>query len=111
MMTVTGEDGMNDEAPLSAPDAKGLRFLRRLVTVLTATMILGVLTIVLLLVIRLQTPRPPLFPDTIALPEGTTATAITRGEGWIGVVTDDNRILIYPPEGGTPTQDIAIEIP
>ncbi len=111
MVTVTGEDGMKEEAPLSAPDAKGLRFLRRLVTVLTATMILGVLAIVVLLVIRLQAPRPPLFPDTIALPEGTTATAITRGDGWIAVVTDGNRILIYPPDGGEPLQDIPIELP
>lgn len=80
-------------------------------TVLTATMILGLLTIVVLLVIRLQAPRPPMFPETLILPEGTRATAITRGEGWLGIVTDDNRILIYAPEGGDPLQTIEITVP
>lgn len=102
---------MDDKAPLSAPDARSLRFLKTLVTVLTATMILGLLTIVILLVIRLQAPRPPLFPDTLTLPEGTTPTAITRGDGWIGVVTGDNRILIFDPEGGPPIREIRIDAP
>ena len=102
---------MNDEAPLTGSDARGLRFLRTLVTVLTITMILGLLTIVVLLVIRLQAPRPPMFPDNLVLPDGATASAITRGDGWIGVVTSDNRILIFNPDGGAPRQEIQIETP
>ena len=87
---------------MTDPDARALRFLRRLVTVLTATMIVGVMTIVALLVIRLQTPpepRLPTLPDTIALPSGATAQALTFGDGWIGVVTDDDRFLIYGDDG------------
>lgn len=69
-----------------------LRRLRRLVTALTITLILGVITIVVLLVIRLagMTP-PPDLPATVALPPGEEATAMTRGEGWVAVVTIDAR--------------------
>ena len=69
-----------------------LRRLRRLVTALTITLILGVITIVVLLVIRLSgmTP-PPALPETVALPAGEEATAMTRGEGWVAVVTIDAR--------------------
>ncbi len=86
----------------------GLRWLKGLVTVLTVTLILGVITIVGLLVTRL--PRPaaaPDFPASLALPEGAQPEAITRGPGWIGVVTADGRIFIFE-EDGTPRQEIAI---
>ncbi|MEL7259701.1 MAG: DUF6476 family protein [Pseudomonadota bacterium] len=74
-----------------------LRFLRRLVTVLTATMILGVLMVIVLLVIRLNQPAMAL-PDAVALPDGTTPTAFTRGPDWMAVTTDD-AILIYGLDG------------
>jgi hypothetical protein len=88
-----------DEAQIPEEDARNLRFLRRLVTALTATMILGVLAIVILLVIRLQAPSGPYIPEAIALPEGVTATAYTQGTGWIAIVTSDDEILIYDPDG------------
>ncbi len=84
-----------------------LRFLKWLVTVLTATMILGVLTIVVLLVIRLQTPAVAL-PGEIVLPDGAVATAFTQGEGWFAVVTSDDRILIFDRAGGALIQEVAI---
>jgi hypothetical protein len=62
-------------------------------------MILGVLTIVILLVIRLQAPSGPFVPDAIILPAGTTATAYTQGTGWIAIVTSDDEILLYDPDG------------
>ena len=82
-----------------------LKFLARLVTVLTATMILGLLVIVGLLVTRFwsepdRAALPPL-PETITLPEGARATAFTQGEGWYAVVTEDGRILIYDRVSGT----------
>ena len=86
-------------------------FLRRLVTVLTATMILGVLTIVVLLVIRLQTPALPSLPERITLPEGVTAEAVTFGPNWIAVVTDDARILILDRATGAVLQDVAVTLP
>lgn len=96
---------MND--PL--PEPANLRFLRRLVTVLTATMILGVLVIIALLVIRLQTPGLPPLPDHITLPDGTRPTAFTRGPDWVAVVSDNNEILIFDVETGALRQRIAVE--
>lgn len=73
-----------------------LVFLRRLVTTLTAVMILGVVVIVALLVIRLQQPTATApLPAQITLPDGSRAAAFTRGTDWHAVVTQDNEILIY----------------
>lgn len=59
-------------------------------TALTVTLILGVISVVGLLVIRLSqlTPPPPL-PASVALPAGETAEALTLGDDWIAVVTRD----------------------
>lgn len=69
---------------------------------LTLTMIGGVITVVGLLVTRmpqaLQAPAPGL-PAGFALPEGTRAEAVTFGEGWIAVVTSDQRLLIFARDG------------
>ena len=98
-----------DQAPL--PEDKepaNLRFLRILVTVLTATMILGVLAIIFLLVMRLQQPAPLALPDQLSLPDGTTATAFTQTDDWIAIITDDNQIIIYERDG-TLRQTIQID--
>jgi hypothetical protein len=99
-----------DDAQIPEAEARNLRFLRRLVTLLTATMILGVLAIVILLVIRLQAPSGPFVPDAIVLPEGATATAYTQGTGWIAIVTSDDEILIYDPDGHALVRRIPIVI-
>lgn len=88
-----------DDKTFPETEARNLRFLRRLVTALTATMILGVLAIVILLVMRLQAPLPPHVPPAIVLPEGVRATAYTQGTGWIAIVTDTDEILIFDPDG------------
>jgi hypothetical protein len=78
-----------------------LKFLARLVTVLTATMIIGLLVIVALLVTRFWSePGLPALPEAIALPEGARATAFTQGAGWYAVVTEDGRILVYDRQTG-----------
>jgi len=98
-----------DEAPLSQTEAKHLRFLRILVTVLTATMILGFLTIVVLFVIRLAPgPAALILPDEIELPEGARAVAFTQGGDWYAVVTDGDEILIYDRSGQTLRQRIKV---
>ena len=105
---------MEDEAPIDPEGARTLRFLKTLVTVLTITMIAGVLTISALLVIRLQTPAlpaAPVLPEEITLPARTTAQGFSRGEGWLAVITTDNRILIYAPDGRTLLQEIEIVTP
>ncbi|MFL4470645.1 DUF6476 family protein [Tateyamaria armeniaca] len=87
-----------------------LRFLRRLVTVLTVIMIGGVVTVVSLLVIRLnEAPAPLPLPQQVTLPDGAAATAFTVGSDWFAVVTEGDEILIYDQVTGTLRQTIAIE--
>lgn len=92
-----------------------LRFLRRLVTVLTAVMIGGLLVLIVLFVIRFPVMRENTatggleLPSSITLPSGAKAQAITFGRDWIGVVTQDERFLIYDRSSGALRQEIAIE--
>ena len=74
-------------------------------------MIVGVLAIVVLLVIRLQTPAAPSLPGDLTLPEGVTARAVTFGQGWVGVVTDDDQILLFDAESGEMIEAIEITLP
>ena len=101
---------MNDAPqPSDAPiDDRTLKFLRRLVTVLTGTMIVGLLLIFGLLVIRFRDMGPQL-PQSITLPSGATAEAFTQGKTWYAVVTEDGRILIYNRSSGNLTQEITLE--
>ena len=95
------------ETPL---EPANLRFLRRLVTVLTVIMIAGVVTVVALLVIRLNAdPAPIPLPDQVTLPDGTTATAFTVGSDWFAVVTEADDILIFDQVTGTLRQTITLE--
>ena len=86
-----------------------LRFLRVLVTVLTAVMIGGLLVIVTLLVIRFSS-SPPVVPDTITLPDGVEAEAFTMTETWYAVVTGGGtRILIFDRATGNLLQTVQVE--
>ena len=103
---------MNDALP-EPEEPANLKFLRRLVTILTGTMIVGVVVIIGLLVMRINgKPAPvstgPELPASIALPEGAQATAFTMGKGWYAVVTDGDEILIYDADSGTLRQRIGI---
>jgi hypothetical protein len=99
-----------DQPPIPEAEARNLRFLRMLVTVLTAVMILGVVAIVALLVIRLQAPAPAALPlpESLALPEGATARAVTQGTDWVAVVTEADEILIFDRATGALRQRVAI---
>lgn len=76
-----------------------------MVTVLTATMILGILTILVLIVIKIAQPAPaPLaLPPEVTLPSGETTLAVTQGRDWFAIVTidgeDQQRIHIYDLDG------------
>lgn len=96
------------------PLPPGVRVLKWLVIVLTLTMIVGVITVVAVLVTRI----PQVFggaggrlPETIALPEGASARAVTFGNGWVGVVVagadGGERFLVYSTEGDL-RQEIAL---
>ena len=84
-----------------------MRFLRRLVTLLTAVMIGGVLLIMTLLVIRLN-DKPALLPELVVLPQGVEAKALTMGESWYAIVTEDDEILIYDRLTGKLRQRVEI---
>ena len=76
-------------------------------------MIGGVITVVALLVTRMPhalSGADPVLPDQITLPAGTEAAAVTFGQGWIAVVTTDDRLLILSPDG-TLRQEIGITGP
>ena len=77
---------------------KNLRFLQRLVTLLTASMIVGILVIVTLLVIKIRSEDLN-FPNNLLLPDGTKPVAFTQTKDWYSVVTEDNDILIYKNDG------------
>jgi len=100
-MTVPSEPQEPQETPQ-------LRLLRRMVMLLTAVMIGGVLVTFALIVIRLS-DRTPTLPDQVELPDGAKAQAVTIGSNWYAVVTDDNRILIFDKTTGRQRQEITIE--
>lgn len=87
-----------------------LKFLRRLVTVLTGTMIVGVVVIIGLLVMRINAkPATVALPSSITLPDGATASSYTMGAGWYAVVTTGNEILIFDQDSGALRQTIQIK--
>ncbi|MFN3721764.1 MAG: DUF6476 family protein [Paracoccaceae bacterium] len=87
-----------------------LRLLKWLVIVLTATMIVGVITVVGLLVTRMPDISPMALPDQIALPPGARAAAVTMGRDFIAVVTEDGQILIFGRDGAL-RQEVSITAP
>jgi Family of unknown function (DUF6476) len=98
-----------------APEPPRLRALRLLVTVLTATMILGLLVIVTLIVITLsRSPRTTALPAQITVPAGERTLAFTQGEGWIAVVTRDSdgveRIRLLDAKTGAERQVVVVDI-
>lgn len=98
---------MGDEAPLSEKDAALVRYLKTLVTALTVTMIAGFIVLVTVVVMRFNAdPSAVTWPETLALPEGTQAEAVTRGPDYLLVVTTDGRALVYAPDGETLRREI-----
>jgi len=82
------------------PEPANLRFLRILVTILTASMIAGLVTIIVLIVIRvpnvvrtIEDPVP--LPATLTLPDGKEAETFTMGRDFYAVITTSREILIF----------------
>ena len=101
---------MNDTPDPNPIDPGLVKYLRLLVTVLTAVMVVGFIVIVVLFVTKFSDAFGPEMPDEITLPDGTMPTAYTRGDGWYAVVTGDNKILIFNAETGELLQEIAVEV-
>ncbi|MBV7410200.1 DUF6476 family protein [Maritimibacter sp. DP1N21-5] len=96
-----------NEAPLTGPDAALVRYLKWLVTTLTVVMIVGLVVLIALVAMRFnQSSTGPAFPESIALPEGVTASAVTRGPDFLAVVSTDGRIFIFDPHGQMLRQEI-----
>lgn len=108
-----------DEAGPGGPLPPDLRLLKWLVLVLTATMIAGIIALVALLATRLPgapggggASGPEAFlPEGLRLPEGARPTAVTRGEGWLAVVTDRGEILLYDAATGALRQRLSVTAP
>lgn len=77
-------------------------------TVLTATMIGGVLLIIILIVTRFN-DQPPTLPTEIELPDGAKPISFTQGPDWFAIVTDSDEILIYDRVTGGLRQRVEIE--
>jgi len=100
---------MEDKTPRSERDAALVRYLKWLVTALSVTMIVGFIVLVTVVVMRFNADTAPTaWPEEIALPEGATISAITRGPDFLVVVSDDGRVLVYSPDGQTLRQEIAV---
>jgi hypothetical protein len=98
-----------DQNSSQMEEPANLRFLRRLVTVLTATMILGLLAIFTVLVMRFSTEASTPLPETITLPDGQTAQSFTVGPDWYAVVTTNDQILIFDRTSGDLRQTVQIQ--
>ena len=77
---------------------RNLRFLQRLVTLLTVSMIAGILTIAALLAFNLLSENIN-FPLSLILPDGTKPIAFTQTKDWYSIITEANEILIYKNDG------------
>ena len=75
-----------------------LDYLRRLVTLLSATMIGGMIILIILFVIRFQQDKLSVPPE-IKLPSSVTPIAFTQTRDWYAVVTQENEILLFTPKG------------
>lgn len=91
-------------------DPAMVKYLRLLVTALTATMIIGFIVIVALFVTRFTGGGDLGLPTSITLPEGAEATAFTRGRDWYAVVTQGDTILIYDRVTGQLRQTVQINL-
>ena len=77
---------------------RNLRFLQRLVTLLTVSMIVGILTIAALRAFKLRSENIN-FPQTLTLPDGTKPIAFTQTKDWYSIISETNEILIYKNDG------------
>jgi len=92
-----------------APDeVKSLVLLRRLVTGLTAVMIVGFIVLIGFLVTQFPGRGGLKIPDVISLPDGTRAVAFTVTEKWYAVVTGEDQILVFDRASGSLIQTVEI---
>ncbi len=79
-----------------------------MVFALMAVMIVGFIVLVSVFVTRFGATPPPL-PESVTLPAGETARAVTLGADWIAIVTESDTILIFDRATGNLRQTVNIE--
>ncbi|MFN3936141.1 MAG: DUF6476 family protein [Gemmobacter sp.] len=85
-----------------------VRLLQWLVIGLTASMMIGVIAVVAVVVTRFPKPPTPPLPETLSLPAGARAVAVTQGSDWVAVVTDGDAILIFDRSTGALRQTVQV---
>ena len=108
MVKRTSVMASQSEITANPPEPANLRFLRRLVTTLTATMILGLIAIFAVLVIRLQTTSP-MFPEITALPADTDVISISRTTKELVVIDQARKIYVLSLDGKTIVQEFELK--
>lgn len=108
-----------NSTPEDQPEPPRLRFLRRLVVVMTITMIAGLIVIITLMIMTFLGTRSDApettgqLVDPLSLPRGEQARAYTQGTDWSAVVTRDSegreRIHIFDPVTGEIRQTVTIQ--
>ena len=93
---IMDKDDQPPNANIQLP--RNLRFLQRLVTLLTVSMIVGILTIAALLAFKLRSENIN-FPQTLTLPDGAKPIAFTQTKDWYSIITEAKEILIYKNDG------------
>ena len=96
------------EVPANPPESANLRFLRWLVTTLTATMILGLIAIFTVLVIRLQTTNA-MFPEITALPANTEVLSVSRTPSELVIIDQSRRIYVLSLDGTILLQEFELK--
>jgi hypothetical protein len=97
---------MPDPSP-ALIDPATVRRLARLVTGLTLVMILGIITVVALLAVRLNRSSALPLPDQITLPDGVTAEAVTLTPDHVLVVSADI-LFVYDRATGQLQKQISL---
>ncbi|MEO8531149.1 MAG: DUF6476 family protein [Deltaproteobacteria bacterium] len=84
-----------------------IRRLARLVTVLTVVMIVGMITVVGLLILKLNTGDALPVPQSLSVPDGAVVKAVTTTATEMIVLTED-RVLIYDRTSGALRASVAL---
>ena len=105
---------MSQLEPGAGPDGKQILWLKRLVTLLTVTMVAGIAILVTLALSAFFGDRPnPGWPESLTLPKGETLTALTRSSDWLIAVTQgadgQEQVHVLDPAGETIQQTIPLK--
>lgn len=100
------------ETPPSGVDVRVVRYLRILVTILTAVMVVGMIVLVTVFVMRFpdgtaqQRQGGPEVPQVLDLPKGVWAEAVARTEDFWVIVAETGDVYFFDRAGGKPLRHV-----